>query len=98
MIRRHLPQNLRVYSAVHNVAQIRALTTILPLPGERLLLGRKKRGVLLYDGKEIRELHETLSHTFVRTLSGMGTDPWIGTQDSGVLYRHAGVTDAFSER
>jgi ligand-binding sensor domain-containing protein len=76
---------------------LRALTTLLALPGGRLLLGTKKHGVILYDGKEIRELHETLSHTFVRALSGTETDLWIGTQDSGVLHWHSGVTEAFGE-
>jgi hypothetical protein len=76
---------------------IRALTTILALPGGRLLLGTKKHGVLLYDGKEIRELHETLSHAFVRTLSGTETDLWVGTQESGVLHWHSGITEAFGE-
>jgi ligand-binding sensor domain-containing protein len=76
---------------------VRALTTMLALPGGRLLLGTKKHGVLIYDGKAIRELHETLSHTFVRTLSGTETDLWVGTQDSGVLHWHAGITEAFGE-
>ena len=76
---------------------VRAITTILPLPGGHLLFGTKKRGVLLYDGKEIRPLHSTLSNQYVQALAGNEVDLWVGTLNSGVLHWHSGTTEAFSE-
>ncbi len=78
-------------------ANMRAITTILPVAAGRLLIGTKKRGVLLYDGHTIEELHPTLGHLYIQALAGTETDLWVGTLDQGVKHWHAGTTETFTE-
>jgi hypothetical protein len=78
-------------------AEVRAVTTILPDSSGHLLIGTKKRGVLVYDGKKITALHSTLKDVHVTALAGSESDLWVGTLDRGVLHFHAAATDSFSE-
>jgi ligand-binding sensor domain-containing protein len=78
-------------------ARIREITSILPVSAGHLLIGTKKRGVLLYDGKTIRQLHATLSGMYVTALAGTEVDLWVGTLDQGVKHWHAGTTETFGE-
>jgi ligand-binding sensor domain-containing protein len=78
-------------------ADARSITTILSVSAGHLLIGTKKRGVLLYDGQQIKELHSTLSHRYVQALAGNEVDLWVGTLNQGVLHWHAGTTEVFSE-
>lgn len=77
--------------------EARAITSLLPIASGHLLIGTKKRGVLLYDGKQITALHATLSGLYVQALAGNESDLWVGTLDRGVLHWHAGATEAFAE-
>jgi ligand-binding sensor domain-containing protein len=88
----------------HNLRQIypedadaRGITSILPVASGHLLIGTKKQGVLLYDGKQIAALHPTLSGLYVQALAGNESDLWVGTLNRGVLHWHAGATEAFGE-
>jgi ligand-binding sensor domain-containing protein len=47
----------------------RTITSVLPAASGHLLIGTRKRGVLLYDGKKITVLHPTLSNLYVTTLA-----------------------------
>ena len=84
----------RIYPAD---AQIRDVTSILPVSPGHLLIGTKKRGVLLYDGKTIRELHATLGRMYVTALAGTEVDLWVGTLDQGAKHWHAGTTETFGQ-
>jgi len=75
----------------------RAITAILPAPSGHLLFGTRKRGVLVYDGKQITVLHPTLDALYVTALAGNESDLWVGTLNRGVLHFHAGQTDSFAE-
>jgi hypothetical protein len=75
----------------------RTITAVLPTASGHLLIGTKKRGVLVYDGKQITVLHSTLRDIYVTTLVGGESDLWIGTLSAGVLHFHAGQTDSFTE-
>jgi ligand-binding sensor domain-containing protein len=75
----------------------RAITAILPDASGHLLIGTKKRGVLVFDGKQITVLHSTLKDIYVTGLAGSESDLWIGTLNAGVLHFHSGQTDSFSE-
>jgi ligand-binding sensor domain-containing protein len=75
----------------------RAITTILSAASGHLLIGTKKKGVLVYDGKQIAVLHATLKDIYVTALAGSESDLWIGTLSGGVLHFHAGATDSFTE-
>jgi ligand-binding sensor domain-containing protein len=78
-------------------SEARAITAILPCASGHLLIGTKKRGVLVYDGKQITVFHPTLKDIYVTALAGSETDLWAGTLDRGVLHFHAGQTDSFTE-
>jgi ligand-binding sensor domain-containing protein len=75
----------------------RAITAILPVASGHLLIGTKKRGVLVYDGKQITVLHPTLDGIYVTALAGNESDLWVSTLNRGVLHFHAGETDGFAE-
>ena len=78
-------------------ADARTITSVLPSASGHLLIGTRKRGVLLYDGKQITALHPTLSGVYVTTLAGSESDLWVGTLNRGVLHWHAGQTEYFGE-
>jgi ligand-binding sensor domain-containing protein len=78
-------------------APYRGLTAILALPTGRLLLGTQKKGVLVYDGKRIREFHPALKDVAVTALAGDDSSVWVGTVDRGVLHWHGGEVDAMGE-
>ena len=78
-------------------AGARTVTAVLPAASGHLLIGTRKRGVLLYDGKKITVLHPALSNLYVTTLAGTESDLWVGTLNQGVLHWHAGETDSFGE-
>ena len=77
--------------------EARAITSILPVASGHLLIGTRKRGVLVYDGKQISVLHSTLDALHVTSLAGIESDLWVGTLNRGVLHFHAGETDTFAE-
>lgn len=74
-------------------ADARAITAILPAASGHLLIGTRKRGVLVYDGKRLTPLHTTLAAASVTDLAGTEFDLWVGTLDVGVFHWHAGRTD-----
>jgi ligand-binding sensor domain-containing protein len=78
-------------------ADARTITAILPCASGHLLIGTKKRGLLVYDGKQITVLHSTLKDIYVTALGGTEADLWVGTLDHGLLHFHAGGTDSFAE-
>ncbi len=78
-------------------ADARSITSILPDASGHLLIGTKKRGVLVYDGKQIVVLHSTLKDLYVTALAGDESNLWVGTLSGGVLHFHAGQTDTFAE-
>ena len=75
----------------------RTITSILPVTSGHLLIGTKKRGVLLYDGKHLTALHPTLNNLYIQALAGSESDLWVGTLNRGVLHWHAGATESFGE-
>jgi hypothetical protein len=75
----------------------RAITCILPVASGHLLIGTRKRGVLVYDGKQITVFHPTLDALYVTGLAGSESDLWVGTLNRGVQHFHAGETDSFAE-
>ncbi len=78
-------------------AAARDISAILPVSSGHLLIGTEKRGVLLYDGKQITVLHPTMDHLHITALAGTESDLWVGTLDRGVLHWHAGQTELFGE-
>jgi len=78
-------------------SEARGITAILPASAGHLLIGTKKRGVLIYDGKHLAPLHPSLNRLYVTALAGTESDLWIGTLNQGVFHWHAGAVDSFGE-
>src|SRR5579859_2119570 len=78
-------------------AETKSITSILPLRSGELLIGTRKRGVLVYDGEKLRAFHPTLTALHVTELAGNESDLWIGTQDQGVVHWQAGRAEIFTE-
>src|SRR6266481_3960681 len=78
-------------------SEARAITSILPASAGHLLIGTKKRGVLIYDGKHLAPLHLSLNSLYVTALAGTESDLWIGTLNHGVFHWHAGAVNSFGE-
>jgi len=77
--------------------EAREITCVIAAPSGHLLVGTKRRGVLVFDGKQITGLHSTIANAYVTALAGDEADLWVGTLDRGVLHWHAGETEAFAE-
>jgi hypothetical protein len=75
----------------------RSITSILPLNTGLLLIGTRKRGVLVYDGQKLQSFHPALAALHVTELAGNEADLWIGTQDRGAIHYQAGRIETFSE-
>lgn len=75
----------------------RDLTAVLPLNTGRVLLGSRRKGVLVYDGKRLAALHPSLADLQVTALAGDESSTWIGTLDQGLLRWHAGRLQRFGE-
>jgi ligand-binding sensor domain-containing protein len=78
-------------------AEARGINAILPVASGHLLIGTKKRGVLVYDGKRMSVLHPLLDNAHVTALAGDEADLWVGTLNRGVIHFHGGEAEAFSE-
>src|SRR5882724_6901187 len=78
-------------------SEARAITSILPASAGHLLIGTKKRGVLIFDGKHLSPLHPSLNSLYVTALAGTESDLWIGTLNQGVYHWHAGAVESFGE-
>jgi len=79
-------------------ADARGINSILPVTSGHLLMGTKKRGVLLYDGKRISILHPSLDRVHVTALAGDEGNLWLGTLDRGVIHFHGGQVETFNEQ
>jgi hypothetical protein len=75
----------------------RDLTAVLPLSSGRVLLGSRRKGVLVYDGKRLAALHPSLADLKVTALAGDESSTWIGTLDQGLLQWQAGRLQRFGE-
>jgi hypothetical protein len=78
-------------------AEARGINAILPAPSGHLLIGTRKRGVLIYDGTQINVLHPVLDGIHVTVLAGDESDLWVGTLNHGVIHFHGGLAETFTE-
>jgi ligand-binding sensor domain-containing protein len=74
----------------------RMLTCVLGLKTGRVLFGTEKRGVLVFDGRAIAGLSDSLAAEHVTALAGTEGDLWVGTLANGVWHSHAGQLDHFN--
>ncbi len=80
-----------------DASEDRTLTALLLLSTGRILIGTPKKGVLVYDGRNVTAFHPALARLHVTALAGDESSVWVGTLDRGVWHWHAGEVDAFSE-
>jgi ligand-binding sensor domain-containing protein len=78
-------------------ATARDITAILPLASGDLLIGTRRAGVLIYDGKTLRLFRADFAGIPVTALAGDEGDFWVGTRTRGVLHWHAGQLDTFDQ-
>ena len=80
-------------------AEARDVTALLPLPTGELLVGTRKRGLLVYRGQtgsdSLEIWHPQLAGLAVTALAGDATGFWVGTHDHGLRHWHAGQIDSF---
>ena len=80
-------------------AEARDLTALLPVATGDVLLGTRRRGVLIYNGATLAPLQFTLpgvnpASLQITALAAVDSASFlIGTRDSGVFYVHAGTVD-----
>ena len=78
-------------------ADVRVITSLLPLGSGRLLMGTAKLGLLIYDGKTLKRFHPTTNNVYVTALAGSEAELWVGTLNDGLLWWHGGQTDRIGE-
>jgi len=78
-------------------ADVRAVTSLLPLGSGRLLIGTAKLGLLIYDGKTLKQFHSTTNNVYVTSLAGSEAELWVGTLNDGLLWWHGGQTERIGE-
>jgi ligand-binding sensor domain-containing protein len=78
-------------------ADVRVITSLLPLGSGRLLMGTAKLGLLIYDGKTLKRFHPTTDNVYVTALAGSEAELWVGTLNDGLLWWHGGQTDRIGE-
>jgi len=78
-------------------ADVRVITSLLPLRSGRLLIGTAKLGLLIYDGKTLKQFHPTTNNVYVTSLAGSEAELWVGTLNDGLLWWHGGQTERIGE-
>jgi hypothetical protein len=83
----------------------RDITALLPLATGELLVGTRRRGLLIFHGETkdpaqaskdtLEVFHPKLANLAVTSLAADATGFWVGTQDRGVLHCHGGQIDSF---
>jgi len=80
-------------------AEARDVTALLPLPTGELLIGTRRRGLLVYRGQSgnegLESFHPRLAGLAITALAADATGFWAGTQDHGVVHWHGGQFDSF---
>ena len=84
-------------------ADARDVTALLPMATGDLLIGTRRRGLLVYRDGASGETKDTALETFHPLMAGLdvtalaadATGVWIGTRNHGVRHLHAGEIDSF---
>lgn len=88
----------RTFRQIHpDDAKFRKVTAMLPLSTSRILLGTEKSGVLVYDGKDLKPFHSSLTGVPVTALAGDDASLWVGTVDRGLLHWNAGILESIDD-
>ncbi len=75
--------------------QAREVTAILPLPTGDLLIGTRRRGMLVWSGEEMKLFHPEFANLQVMALAAGAQGFWVGTRNAGVLHWNAGTVQHF---
>jgi hypothetical protein len=79
-----------------NEVDLTTATTVLALGSGRILIGTDRRGLLVFDGRQLAPFHAQLSGAHITALAGTDGDLWIGTLAGGVFHYHSGQLDNLS--
>ncbi|AEU34691.1 ligand-binding sensor domain-containing protein [Granulicella mallensis] len=75
----------------------RDITAVLSLASGDLLIGTRRAGLLLYNGKTLRLFKPEFAGLPITALAGDESDFWVGTRTRGVWHWHAGQLDTFNQ-
>ena len=73
----------------------REVTAVLPLATGDLLVGTRRRGLLVWDGQKLSAFQPGLSKLQVTALAADGGGFWVGSRDAGVTHWNAGTAQHF---
>jgi len=73
----------------------REVTAVLPLATGDLLIGTRRRGLLVWDGQRMKVFQPGLAKLQVTALAADAGGFWVGTQDNGVMHWNAGTAEHF---
>jgi len=73
----------------------REVTAVLPLATGDLLVGTRRRGLLVWDGQRMKGFQPGLAKLQVTALVADAGGFWVGTRDDGVTHWNAGMAEHF---
>jgi ligand-binding sensor domain-containing protein len=73
----------------------REVTAVLPLATGDLLIGTRRRGLLVWGGQRLQVFQPGLAKLQVTSLAADGGGFWVGTRDAGVTHWNAGTAEHF---
>ena len=73
----------------------REVTAVLPLATGDLLIGTRRRGLLVWGGKHLGVFQPGLARLQVTALAADAGGFWVGTRDAGVIHWNAGTAQNF---
>jgi ligand-binding sensor domain-containing protein len=73
----------------------REVTAVLPLATGDLLIGTRRRGLLVWGGKRLAIFQPGLAKLQVTALADDAGGFWVGTRDAGVIHWNAGTAEYF---
>ncbi|HWB83523.1 MAG TPA: hypothetical protein VG675_05255 [Bryobacteraceae bacterium] len=78
-------------------SDLHTITSVLVLGSGRVLLGTERRGVLVFDGRQLAPFHSRLKSEHITALAGTDGDLWIGTLAHGVFHYRAGQIEELAD-
>jgi hypothetical protein len=72
---------------------VRSITAVLALNSGRILLGTARKGLVVFDGRQLSPFPAQPKTKHITALAGTDGDLWVGTLADGVFHVHSGEWD-----
>jgi ligand-binding sensor domain-containing protein len=73
--------------------ELRSITALLALGSGRILIGTARKGLLVFDGRQLSPFPAQPRALRITALAGTDGDLWVGTLANGVFHVHSGQWD-----